>query len=65
MSKRHRTLAEAYAENAAECARTGHSWIAYVPNGTMRYCSWCGISEIIWLARQERIAAEQARARTR
>lgn len=36
MTKRIRTLSEAYAANAAYCAEHGHSWIAG------RQCSWCG-----------------------
>lgn len=39
---KHRTLAEAYAANAADCATTGHSWVAISPNGPRTHCSWCG-----------------------
>lgn len=30
---KQRTLAEAHAENAKECAQIGHSWIATYPGG--------------------------------
>ena len=39
---KHRTLAEAYAANAADCAQHGHSWIAEYPDGPRTHCSWCG-----------------------
>ena len=42
---KHRTLAEAYAANAADCAQHGHSWIAELPGGPRTHCSWCGASK--------------------
>lgn len=70
---KHRTLAEAHAENAKECAQIGHSWIATHPNGPRVLCSWCGahrqaeeprkgLPELIEAARQEKAAAESVKA---
>lgn len=37
-----------------------HDWQPL--EGTMRRCSQCGVSELVWLARQEREAGERVKA---
>ena len=38
-----------------------HDW--QPSESTMRHCSVCGVAELVWLARQERVEAEQVKAR--